>query len=61
MAKWGERFVASRQFASVTPYASSMASDRNQPGVSDTAVAPCGRSSCASANAIRFTDALARS
>ena len=30
-----------------------MASDRSQPGVSDTAVAPWGSSSCASANAIR--------
>jgi hypothetical protein len=35
--------------------------DRSQPGVSESAVAPCGFSSCASANAIRLTAALARS
>ena len=61
MAKCGDRRVASRQLSSRTPYASSIASDRSQPGVSDTAVAPWGPSSCASANAIRFTAALARS
>lgn len=61
MAKWGECATASRQLASVTPWAWSMASDLSQPGVSDTAVARWGSSSCASANAIRFTDAFARS
>ena len=53
--------VASRQFASVTPKGSSIASERSQPGVSATAVAPCGSSSCACAHASRITAFLARS
>ena len=39
----------------------SIASERSQPGVSERAVAPCGFSSWARAQAIRFTVALARS
>ena len=38
MPKWGIRSVASRQLASVTPKASSIISERSQPGVSATAV-----------------------
>src|SRR5262245_49975116 len=46
IAKWGWIFVASRHVASVTRYASSIASDRSHPGVTATAVAPRGPSSC---------------
>src|SRR5688572_11869378 len=40
MPKWGMRSVASRQLASVTPNASSIISERSQPGVRATAVPP---------------------
>ncbi len=61
MAKCGTFSSASRQFASVTPKLSSIISERSQPGVSATAVAPRVPSSCPSANAIRRTADLARS
>jgi len=61
MAKWGMRSVASRQFDSDTPKASSIASERSHPGVRLTAVAPCGASSWPSAKAIRRFAAFARS
>ena len=53
--------AASRQVSSVTPKASSIISERSQPGVSATAVQPYGASSCAWPNASRITPALARS
>ena len=61
MAKWGSTFVPSSQVSSVTWYTSSISSDRSHPGVSETAVASCGASSWARANAIRPTDDFTRS
>jgi hypothetical protein len=52
---------ASRQVSSVTPKFSSMISDRSHPGVTHTAVAPRGPSSCPSENASLFTATFARS
>lgn len=53
--------VTSLQVSSVTPMCSSIISERNQPGVSATAVHPKGASSCACANAMRKTELFARS
>ena len=53
--------VASRQFSSVTPNASSIISERSQPGVMQTEVAPCGARSLACAQAMRVTATFARS
>jgi hypothetical protein len=52
---------ASRQLSSVTPKVSSIISDLSQPGVSASAVHPCGASSCAWAKARRTTAFLTRS
>jgi hypothetical protein len=61
MQKCGVRSVASRQFDSLTPWCSSISSERIHPGVSATAVQPCGASSSACAQASRITEVLARS
>jgi hypothetical protein len=61
MQKCGERSVASRQLDSLTPWCSSMSSERIHPGVSATAAAWWAESSWASAHAMRMTDVLARS
>ena len=60
-AKWPPAAGVSRQVSSVTPKASSIISERSQPGVSATAVQPCGASSSPCAKASRSTDTLARS
>jgi hypothetical protein len=55
------RCVASRQLASATPKVSSIISERSQPGVSATAVPPCGARSSDCAYASRMTAFFARS
>ena len=49
------------QSASVVRNASSIISDRRNPGVRDTAMAPWARSSCPCENASRLTENLTRS
>jgi hypothetical protein len=61
MAKCGTRSSASRQVASVTPNASSIISERSQPGVSATAVAPVRREVPRLREGERMTAFLARS
>ncbi len=62
IAKCGALASASRHVSSVTPKASSsIASERSQPGLTTTAVAPCGLSSCASTKPVRSTAHLAMS
>jgi hypothetical protein len=61
MQKCGVRSVARRQSASLTPWCSSIASERIHPGVSATAVAARASSSRARAHARRITEAFARS
>jgi len=61
ITKCGTFVVASCQFASVTPKASSIISERNHPGLIETEVAPCGASSWACAQAMRVTATFARS
>ena len=53
--------MASRQFASVTPQASSTASDRSMPGVRARAVTRCACRSAAIAYASRMVAFFARS
>src|SRR5699024_1101022 len=53
--------AASRQVSSVTPKASSIISERSHPGVTETAVPPCGASSWPCAYARRSTAVFVRS